>query len=912
MWELKTSEEAVKEFSSSLSMGLLGPEAGKRLSQEGMNKLEEKKKEPLILTFLKQFNDPMIYILIFAAVISLTVGLIQHSEDWIDSIIIFVVILINAVIGTWQEIKANQAMDALKKLSSPDAIVKRDGKIQTIKAENLVRGDIVLLEEGNVVPADLRLIKTANLKIDESSLTGESMPVEKNADLVFSSSVGLGDRLNLAYSSTVCTYGRGEGIVVGTGMQTEIGRIATLLTSEKEEMTPLQKRLAELSKVLGFVTIGIVIVMLGIALIRQDWSLTGTEIWDDIIQSFLLAISLAVAAVPEGLTAVVTIVLSMGVQRMAEAHTIVRKLPSVETLGAVSVVCSDKTGTLTQNKMTVMEVYSDGVLLPFSQAGTEQIRFLASGFSLCSNAGVDQGVFGDPTEIALVEMANKLGLHKAQLEEDMKRVDEYPFDSVRKMMSTKHVLKDGTNIIFTKGALDSILKHTDYIREGERVRPITEEDVEKINGAAGKMSATALRTLALAYKESSELTEEKLIFVGLVGMQDPCRAEAKPAVALLKSASIRTIMITGDHKDTAFAIGKELGIVKNKEECLSGSDIDNMSFSQLQEEVKGHSVFARVSPDNKVAIVKALKANGEITAMTGDGVNDAPSLKAADIGIAMGQTGTDVAKEAADLVLSDDNFASIEKAVEEGRNIYSNVKKAIIFLLGTNIAEVLTIFLTTSVLGLPSPLISIHLLWINLITDSLPALALGVDKKDPKIMEQKPRKADESLFAGTVWQLTVYSLLFTLITLAGYLYFPLKNTGCSLFDLNAIQAYFAIADANGVLINLEEAQSTAFTILALSELFYMFGMTDVKRPLYHVFKDKNWWLFISFFLGAALQVLVTEVPGVSSFFHTYQLSLEEWGFIILVALAPLYLHELIVLGQFIYNKAAGKKAKKAH
>lgn len=899
MWETKSSLDVEKELNTSIQQGLTSAEVEVREKKYGPNKLNEKKKDSLLLMFIKEFNDPMIYILIVAAVISLVVGLIQHSDEWIDSIIIFIVIIMNAVIGTVQESKANKAMEALKKLSSPFATVKRDGKIESVRASELVPGDIVMIEEGNVIPADLRLVSSANLKINESSLTGESVPSEKSADILFNKEVGIGDRTNMAFSSTICSYGRGEGIVIGTGMKTEIGRIAKLISDEKEEMTPLQKKLAELSKVLGYVTIGIVIVMLAVSLIRQDWSLTSSAIWDNILQSFLLAISLAVAAVPEGLTAVVTIVLSMGVQRMASAHTIVRQLPSVETLGAVDVVCSDKTGTLTQNKMTVMDIYIDGKLEAVDKFPKEEISLLAKGMSLCSNAGVDEGVYGDPTEIALVELANKLGLHKADLEKETPRVDEYPFDSVRKMMSTKHKNKDGSFLVFTKGALDSILKHTVSILDNGTVREISEADVAKINAAAEKMSDKALRNLALAYKNSDKLTEDGLTFVGLVGMADPARKEAKPAVALFHSASIRTIMITGDHKDTAFAIARELGIAKEKTECLSGSDIDKFSFEELREAVKKTNVFARVSPDNKVSIVKALKANNEIVAMTGDGVNDAPSLKAADIGIAMGITGTDVAKEAADLILSDDNFASIEKAVEEGRNIYNNVKKAIIFLLGTNIAEVLTIFLATSVLGLPSPLISIHLLWVNLITDSLPALALGVDKKDPKIMERKPRKANESLFAnGAVSQLVTYSLLFALVTLAGYLFFPLQ-AGCD--SIASINQYFEDP------IKLEEAQSTAFTILSLTELFYMFCMTDINRPLYHVFIDRNHWLFISFALGILLQVAVTEIPVITTFFHTYELSLMEWVYIVLIAAAPIYLHELIVLGKFIVKKIKTKK-----
>jgi Ca2+-transporting ATPase len=900
MWETKSSKETIKGLCSNSETGLTSEEVQSRLEKNGPNELQEVAKESLLRIFIRQFNDPMIYILIAAAIISLVVGILEQSTDWVDSIIIFFVIFMNATIGTVQENKANQAMEALKKMSSPTAIVRRDGKIVEIKANNLVVGDIVIIEEGNVIPADIRLITAVNFKSDESSLTGESLPVLKNADLVMSDKTGIGDRLNMAYMSSICVYGRGEGIVVGTGMNTEIGKIATLLNNSEETLTPLQKKLNELSKVLGYITIAIVVIMLGVSLFRVSW---GTETyWDEIIESFLLAISLAVAAIPEGLTAVVTIVLSIGVQRMAEAHTIVRKLPSVETLGAVDVVCSDKTGTLTQNKMTVVECFVPGLHKKQGDCSKEEIEFLATGMTLCSNAQVDNGVFGDPTEVALVDFANKYTLHKHVLENKTPRVDEYPFDSVRKMMSTKHQLSEAEYRIYTKGAMDQILKHTTRILIKDKVRKITAKDVANINEIASKMSSDALRVLALAYKDSEELTEEDLIFVGLVGMVDPARKEAKPAVALFKSAQIRTIMITGDHKDTAFAIAKELDIASKESECMSGAEIDEITFDELREKVKITSVFARVSPDNKVSIVKALQANDEVVAMTGDGVNDAPSLKTADIGIAMGITGTDVAKGAADMVLSDDNFASIEKAVEEGRNIYHNIKKTIIFLLGTNIAEVLTIFIATSLLGLPSPLISIHLLWVNLITDSLPALALGVDKKDPNIMKEAPRKANESLFAnGAIWQLCVYGVLFTFVTLAGFLFFPLSN-GCSIFDLDGIIAYF---DASTV--NLEEAQSTAFTILALTELFHMFGMSDINRSVFHCFKDGNKWMWGSFVIGFGLQLLVIEVPGINTFFHTYQLSLLEWFNIVLIALAPIYLHELIVFGKFISKRINNKK-----
>ncbi|MDY6276382.1 MAG: HAD-IC family P-type ATPase, partial [Bacilli bacterium] len=710
MLENKNLPDLEQELETSFKSGLSSEEAQKRLLRDGENKLEEKKKKSVFRIFLEQLNNPMIFVLFAAIGITIGVSIYETIKvgfdffnvgDWPDVIIILAVIILNGIIGTVQEVKAQSSLDALKKLASPESTVIRDGQRIKIRSSELVVGDVVVLEEGDTIGADLRLIEAINLKTNESSLTGESVSIEKDASVVFSDTVAIGDRVNCAYMSTPVVYGRGQGVVVSTGMNTEIGKIAKSLDEEEEEQTPLQKVLAKLSKLLGILTLLIVVVVLiaDIIWIFVHGQGSDIEAW---IEAVLASIALAVAAIPEGLAAVVTIVLSLGVQRMVKANTIVRKLPSVETLGAVSVVCSDKTGTLTQNKMTVMEAYVNDSFYKgedFNDKQTlEELVLLGNGMSLCSNATVDEGLYGDPTEIALVDFANKLGNHKGDLEKKQARIDELPFDSVRKMMSTLH----NGEIQYTKGALDSILKCCDRILEKGKVRKLTKEDLERINQANSNFSDRALRVLALAYDTNrKEVKEEKLIFVGLVAMIDPCREEAGPAVAKFKQAGITTVMITGDHRDTAFAIAKELGIAESKDQVLTGADVDALSFEELQKKCETVRVFARVSPENKVSIVKAFKANGNIAAMTGDGVNDAPSLKAADIGIAMGITGTDVAKGAADMVLTDDNFASIEKAVEEGRGIYANIKKTVLFLLSSNIAEVLGMFILICI-GLPS------------------------------------------------------------------------------------------------------------------------------------------------------------------------------------------------------------------
>ena len=913
MFETKSSKEVLQELDSNVEQGLSNQEAGERLNKYGPNKLPEKKKTPLFLVFLQQFNDPMIFILLAAALLSVAISIFNtvkngESFDFADPVIIMGVCVLNAIIGTVQENKAEKSLEALKRMSSPTCVVRRDGKLIELKAEELVLGDIVILEEGRTVPADLRLIEAINLKTDESSLTGESLPVEKDANIVFSDEVGVGDRVNMVYMSTPVVYGRGEGVVVRTGIDTETGKIAKLLSEGEDDTTPLQKQLAKLSKFLGFLTIGIVVLLFGIQiidLVKQNMHAPlGAEGWlDGIIENFMFAISLAVAAVPEGLPAVVTIVLALGVQKMVRANTIVRKLPSVETLGAVSVVCSDKTGTLTQNKMTVVRAYLNEQLVGGEEIFKDDYKFLSMGLSLCSNASVDEGVYGDPTEIALVEYANKMNQHKGDLEKIAPRIDEYPFDSVRKMMSTQHTY-EGKKIIFTKGAIDSILKVATQISINGEVRKITAKDKEKIMQASDAMAVDALRVLGLAYSYADELKEENLVFLGLVGMIDPPRPEAKNAVSIFKKAGITTIMITGDHKTTALAIAKELGITDENGEALSGEEIDALTPEQLQEKVKTVHVFARVSPENKVQIVTAIRNNGNIAAMTGDGVNDAPSLKAADIGIAMGITGTDVAKGAADMVLTDDNFASIEKAVEEGRGIYTNIKKTVLFLLSTNIAEVLAMFaivimsLFVVKYNLPTPLLAIHILWVNLITDSLPAVALGADEKESGIMDDKPRNPKESLFSkGGYWITFGYGLLITITTVFAFIMIPMFEYGAT-----SIEAIAELFESNKDA--LAQSQTAAFCVLSLSELFHMLGMTSLKKSFVHNFWSKNWLLWVSFVVGVALQVAVVNIPGLNSFFSCYPLDIAHWGIIIALSVAPLVVHEIVALVLFIKRKTS--------
>ena len=963
-----TPEEVCEHFQTDPNDGLSSEEVQKRFAKYGPNKLEEGKKVPFIIKLLKQFIEPMVIVLLIAALISLAIFIFHtasgdESEEWIDCIVILAIVIINALIGAIQEQKAEQSLEALKKLSSPTCTVKRDGKLCNIKAEELVPGDLVILEEGVIIPADVRLITSVDMKSDESSLTGESVPAEKDARAVLGEDTLVADQATIGHMSCPISYGRGTGIVIGTGMNTEMGKIANMLTNSEDEETPLQKKLAVLSQQLGLICLIIVVVtfLVGViaALIQAGTAGNWSEIGENILELFENAIALAVAAIPEGLPAIVTIALALGVGKMVKVNTIVRKLPSVETLGSVTVVCSDKTGTLTQNRMTVKKVYQDGVIYDADKAVSP--NFLATGMMLCSNASINGDRYGDPTELALLDYAYALGIEKEETEATSQpRVDELPFDSVRKMMSTENML-NGRKIIYTKGALDSILKHTEYIDINGQVRPITPEDIETINRASSEMASQAFRVLAFAYRFNDggeRLSETHLIYKGMVGMIDPERPEAKPAVSTFKKAGIRTVMITGDHKDTAFAIAKNLGIADDINQCMSGDEINALDEQGLQEKVNTTNVFARVSPENKVQIVKALKANGNIVSMTGDGVNDAPSLKAADIGIAMGITGTDVAKSAADMVLTDDNFASIEKAVEEGRGIFSNVKKAIFYLLSSNFAEVLVMFFFTiltafSKYGVILPLATLHILWINLITDSLPAIALGMDDKEKGIMDQKPRDPKDGVFAHGGLKFTLFygAIIFLITAIAFFLpvfehmgdvqagmtfildgkeiqldsgwewslngFFNCMNSSATYLNeageevvvhigvqmsgnqwvpyniaYATEEALDEIQFSAGVLNVHEQAQTFAFTVLAMAQVFHMVGMTDIKHSFINVFKGKNWMLLVSFVFGFAMQVLVTEVNGMNMVFGTTHLQWFEWFELLGFAIVPLVVHEI--------------------
>ncbi len=888
MFENKRIEEVITYFGSNSQNGLTRQEAALRLERDGKNVMQTGKKKTVLRSFLEQLNDPLIYVLIGAAAVSVILG------ETSDAVIIGVVVLLNAIVGMIQEGKARKALESLKKLTSPRAVVIREGIRKEIAAADLVVGDLVCLEAGCQVPADLRLIRTNSLKIEESSLTGESLPVEKAASFLAKGKIPLGDRQNMAYMSTIVTYGRGEGIVTAIGMETQIGQIAGLITGSKEELTPLQKRLGELGKVLSVLSLCLCGALFAIAVIQKR----------DILKMLLTAISLAVAAVPEGLPAVVTICLALSVTRMVRVNTIVRRLPSVETLGAVSIVCSDKTGTLTQNKMTVQVCYAGNREYRREKTGGFSLagdgREFLRGLVLCNDAVVTpDSRLGDPTELALLDLALDCGIRKEELERQMPRLAELAFDSERKMMSTCHKTAGGGRVIYTKGAPEKVLGRCTGILESGRILPITEYHRKRILAQAEKLSAEALRTLALAVKSedsrenfwSKGIEEKDLIFAGMVGMKDPPRPEAAEAVGLFKEAGVSTVMITGDHVDTACAIGRQLGIVSGIDQCMTGEELERTDEETLMGRLERVRVFARVSPAQKVRIVRGFQKKGHIVAMTGDGVNDAPSLKTADIGIAMGVTGTDVAKQASDMILTDDNFATIEKAIEEGRSVYENIRKSVIFLLSSNLGEIMTMF-TAVICGLAAPLKSSHILWVNLITDSLPALALGIDKNDTKsLMKNTPRKPKESLFArGGLLCTCFYGVLIACVSLVAFLMLPV-----GILQEQGVRVNLAsLADILQKETVLAKAQTYAFTVLGMSQLFHAVGMRDVQKSVFSMNHLENKLMIVACFIGFGLQFAVTEVPILINAFGTSHLGPKEWLYLVILSASPLIAHEVSV------------------
>lgn len=874
MWFSKSQEDALAEFHVNPATGLTTEEAKARLVTYGENKLKGKPKKGLIALFFAQLQDMLIYVLLGAAVITVYIG------EYVDAIIILLVVVLNAAIGVFQEYKAEKAIEALQEMTTPRALVRRDGEIREINSEEVVPGDIVVLDAGRFVPADLRLTESANLQIEESSLTGESVPSEKNAaDLHEDPNTAIGDKTNMAFMSTLATYGRGEGVVVATAMNTEIGRIAAILDEDLKEMTPLQKRLDELGKTLGFIAIGICVLIFVIALFQKR----------DLFEMFITAISLAVAAIPEGLPAIVAIVLALGVTRMSKINAIVKKLPAVESLGSVNIICSDKTGTLTQNKMTVVKLYTFGNLQDVSAEGTgleasRDEQELIKSFVLCSDATFENGQStGDPTEVALVVLGDKYNLARKTLHAEYKRVGENPFDSDRKLMSTLNK-EENTYRVHIKGAIDNILMLAKYALVNGQIVPLTKEMKATYLQIAEEMSDSALRVLGTAFKNTDTVIspaemEQDLTVIGLVGMIDPPRLEVKDSITKAKNAGITPVMITGDHKNTAVAIAKELGIATSLEQSITGTELDELSEEEFVSRINQYRVFARVSPEHKVKIVKAYQAQGNVVSMTGDGVNDAPSLKNADIGVAMGITGTDVSKGASDMILTDDNFTTIVHAIEEGRNIYNNIKKSVIFLLSCNLGEVIAILFSV-LFYWPVPLMATQLLWINLITDTLPAIALGVDPGDKDVMKKKPRNPQEGFFAkGAGFRIALGGMLIGTLTLAAF-YFGLREYGYSLSSKNIPEAV------------LTYARTMAFVVLAGSQLFFSLAMRNPTKSVFQIGLFSNKFLILAIVVGFMLQLIVISVPLLASAFKVQMLSAGDWGLVILFSLVPFILKEL--------------------
>ena len=871
MWHTLRIGEIVRDFKTSINYGLNDEEVAKRKEKYGKNILKDKPKENLIIRILKQFNDFMIIILIIASIISAGVSYIQGEQDYFDSLIIIAIVILNAIMGLVQEAKAEKSIEALKQMTPQLAKVIRNKKTMQINAQELVPGDIIILEAGNNVPADCRLINTYNLKIEESSLTGENEPVLKDENAILKAEAPIGDMTNMAFMATVVVNGHGTAIVVDTGMNTKVGKIANMIIQDESPETPIQKKLGEVGKVLGIACLAICVIVFIIGLLKRI----------EPIEMFMTSVGLAVAAIPEGLPAIVTIMLSIGVTKMARKNIIIRKLPAVETLGSSKVICSDKTGTLTQNKMKVVEIKSYNKDFAI-ELGT-----------MCNDCQIiyknkEQEILGDPTEIAIVKAGLDIGKNKSELYTKMERVGEIPFDSTRKMMTTIHKAENKYRII-TKGAPDVLINKCTKIYKNGKIVSLSESEKQQIQKENINMANNALRVIAVSYLDIETLPnkieqstiENNLIFVGLIGMIDPPRPGVKEAVKTCRQAGIKTVMITGDHIATAMAIAKELQILKTGDKAITGAELDKIPQTQLEKNIENYSVFARVTPEHKVRIVKAWQKTGAVVAMTGDGVNDSPALKNADIGIAMGKNGTDVAKNASEMILTDDNFVTIVEAVKQGRNIYDNIRKAIHFLIATNIGEIITIFMGL-LLGLKSPLLAIQLLWINLVTDSLPAIALGLEPAEKGIMKRKPIDSKKGLFADGLWsKIILEGIMIGMLTL------------------------FAFSLGNN-LYGLEVGRTMAFITLGLLELVHCFNIKSEESILKtNIFNNK--YLIGSFALGVFVQIIVVIIPALANIFSLVQLNSTQWMYTILISLLPIPIMELqkkineVKFGKIIYS-----------
>lgn len=856
MWHTYDIGNLIYKLKSNLLYGISNEEAQKRLEKYGKNKIEDKKKESIFVKFIKQFNDIMIIILIISAIVSAAVAKLEGSGDYIDSIIIISIVILNAIMGTVQEAKAEKSIDALKKMSTPVAKVKREGNIITVPSEEIVIGDIIILEAGNYVPADCRIIKSYNLKIEESSLTGETIPILKDENVKLKGDCNIGDMVNMAFGTTIITNGNAEAVVVETGMNTKVGKIANMIINDESPETPIQKKLEQIGKTLGIGCLIICAIIFIIGILKKI----------PVIEMFMTSVGLAVAAIPEGLPAIVTIVLSIGVTKLAKHNSIIRKLPAVETLGSSSVICTDKTGTLTKNEMNVVE---------YEDANMKKSDLVLELGTMCTDVQIQNNgkVLGDPTEIAIVEGANSIYKNRSELYSKYPKINEIPFDSNRKLMSTIHKFNNKYRII-TKGAPDVLLERcTKYYNNGniESLNYIKRNNLKSRNE---NLADKALRVIGVAYIDldilpkslDANFIENNLIFVGFIGMIDPPREGVKESIKQCKEAGIKIAMITGDHIATAKAIANDLGILRKNDLCITGKELDQISQKDLEKNIMKYSVFARVTPEHKVKIVKAFQSTGAVVAMTGDGVNDAPALKNADIGISMGLNGTDVAKNASDMVLADDDFSTIVEAVKFGRNIFDNIKKAVHFLIATNIGEIATIFFGL-ILGLKSPLLAIQLLWINLVTDSFPAIALGLDPAEKNIMKKKPRNSRKSLFADGLWtQIITEGLMLGVLTLVAF-YIGYNKFG------------------------LEVARTMAFVSLGMLELVHVFNIRS-EESIFRTNIFSNKYLIGAFVLGTVLQISVVVIPSLAQIFEVKPLNGIQWLYTITISLLPIVIMEL--------------------